>query len=701
MRGYKNLDKLFEPIKIKDVEIRNRIKVTAMAVAMTDEDGTANDEMLAFYEERAKGGAGLIGISCTPCELVEDPMIGLYDDKFIPGLKRIVDAIHQQGAKAYAQMGVGYAYKFPGEPVQYVSPSGFTATGRRPGSSFRLGGPFDQEVPIELSKEQIRQIVEDYGNGARRAQEAGFDIVEIIPAVGYLFAQFMSPVLNKRTDEYGGSLENRMRIVVETIKSMKEKTGGMPVSARISGDDMYPKGPKKNYGHEEAKQHAKIMEQAGVDHICVMAGWHSAPVAMIQTHVPQGSWLYLASGIKNAVNVPVAGGTQVQNIMVAADAVANGKTDMVYMARANIADPEISNKAKMHRVDEIRPCINCCRCQEASALFSYKNPNVYCSVNPRVGREVDFPSPIPEPAKIKKKVLVIGGGPSGMETARVASLRGHDVTLVEKNAMLGGAMLMASVPNEKMWPQLKYKIKEIKKLPIKIRLKTEATPALVDEIKPDVVVVAVGGKTRLPEVPGVDKPSVRGRSVMEQMFGGGKSNNGKKDFWVKLSLPFLSMVNKFYYNPDIVRKLLKYDFVFFRKQNAILGGGFAGLEMGELLTNSGKKVSALIEEGEYIGADIGPIHRWVFKKALRDHNVPMLKEAKVLEIKDDTLDVEVKASRQSVGANTVVPTEINRNNALYDQIRDKVQEVHLIGDANKAGKLMEAYAAGFLTGNAI
>ena len=289
-----------------------------------------------------------------------------------------------------------------------------------------------------------------------------------------------------------------------------------------------------------------------------------------------------------------------------------------------------------------------------------------------------------------------------METARVASLRGHDVTLVEKSAMLGGAMLMASVPNEKMWPQLKYKIREIKKLPIEVRLKTEATPALVDEIKPDVVVVAVGGKTRLPEVPGVDKPSVRGRSVMEQMFGGGKSNNGKKkDFWVKLALPFLSMVNKVYYNPNIVRKLLKYDFVFFRKQNAILGGGFAGLEMAELLTNSGKKVSALIEEGEHIGANIGPIHRWVFKKALRDHNVPLLKQAKVLEITDDAVEVEVEANRQSVGANTVVPTEIDRNTALYDQIRDKVQDVHLIGDANKAGMLMEAYAAGFLTGNAI
>jgi 2,4-dienoyl-CoA reductase (NADPH2) len=474
----------------------------------------------------------------------------------------------------------------------------------------------------------------------------------------------------------------------------------MPVAARISGDDMYPVGHKKHYGHEESKQHAQIMEKAGIDHICVMAGWHSAPVAMIQTHVPQGKWLYLATGIKSVVKVPVAGGTQLQDIMLAADAVATGKTDMVFMARANIADPEISNKAKKYQIGEIRPCINCCRCQESSALFSYKNPNVYCSVNPRVGREAEYPSAIPEPAKIKKKVLVIGGGPSGMEAARVAALKGHDVTLVEKNAILGGAMLMASVANEKIGPQMKYKIREVKRLPIKIMLNTEATPALVDQIKPDAVVVAVGGKTRLPNAPGIDKPNVRGRSIIEGMFGG-KSNGKQKDFLVRLALPLLSVVNKFYYNPDLFRKLLKYDFVFFRKNNAILGGGFAALEMGELLANAGKKVTGLIEEGKEIGADIGPIHRWVFKKAMKDHQVPMLTQARVLEIKDNAVDVMVNDKKESLGADTVVPTQINPNTALYDQIKGKVKEIYLTGDAKEAGKLMEAITSGFIAGSAI
>jgi 2,4-dienoyl-CoA reductase (NADPH2) len=619
-------------------------------------------------------------------------MIGLHRDEVIPEIKKLVNAIHKHGAKAYAQVGVGYAWKFPGEPLQYISPSGFYATGKSK-PSFRLGGPFEGKLPIALSKEQIRQMVEDYGDAARRAKEAGFDIFEIIPATGYILNQFMSPKTNKRTDEYGGSLENRMRIVVEVIQKIKEKTGHMPVSARISADDLYPPGPDKGYGLEDGKLMAKIMQQAGIDQIDVMAGWHSAPVAMIQTNVPQGKWIYLGAGIQSVVTIPVAAGTHLQDVMLAADAVATGKVQMVYMARANIADPELPNKAKKYQVGEIRPCINCCRCQEAA-----NDPPVYCSVNPRVGREAEY-APIPERAKIKKKVLVIGGGPSGMEAARVAAIKGHEVTLVEKNARLGGAMLMASIANVKIGPQMRFKIREVKRLPIKIMLKTEATPAFVEQMRPDAVVIAVGGKTRLPDAPGIDKPIVRGRSLMDEMFGG-KSDGKQKDFMVKAALPLLAFVNRFYYNPDLFRKLLKYDFIFFRKKNTILGGGFAGLEIGELVTNAGKKAT-LIEETNKIGSDVGPINRWVMRKALTDHNVPIYKEAKVLRIKDDEVDVRVKETNYSIESDTVIPTQINRNTELYDKIKDKVKEVYFTGDANSPGKLMEAITSGFIAGSAI
>ncbi len=688
----KNLAKLLEPIMIGNVEVRNRIKISAMAVAM-GEGGGVSDQIVAFYEERSKGGAGVIGISCTATELLDDPMQGLYDDKFIPDLKKIVDGIHKHGATAYAQMGVGYSWTFPGEPLQYVSPSGITATGRG-GSPFRMGGPYEQNMPIELSVDQIHQIAEDYGDGARRAKEAGFDIVEIIPAVGYVLAQFMSPKTNKRTDEYGGSLENRMRIIVEVIQNMKKKTGGMPVSARISGDDLYPVGPHKGYSLDDSKEMAKIMESAGLDQIDVMAGWHSAPVEMIQTHVPQGRWLYLAEGIKSAVSIPVAGGTQLQDIMVAADAVASGKTDIVYMARANIAEPELGNKVKAGKIKEIRPCINCCRCQESA-----DTPPVYCSVNPRVGREAEYPTATPEPAKVKKNVLVIGGGPSGMEAARIAAFRGHKVTIMDKNSRLGGAMLMASIANEKIGPQMRFKINEVKSMPIDVKLGTEVTSEVVAKINPDAVVVAVGGAPNYPDAPGMDKSLVLGRSAMEGMMFAGKSSPNMS-LLLKLATPFLALYAKYFYNADIVRKLLRFDYFVFKKKPAILGGGFAGLEMGELLTDAGKKVS-LIEEDKYFGSDIGPIHRWTFKKHLRDQGVPMLNEAKILEITDKGVKVLFRGKEEFVEADSVVPTKIKINSNLYEQLKGKAKEIYFTGDASEPGKLMEAISSGFIAGSAI
>ncbi|MBT4364367.1 MAG: FAD-dependent oxidoreductase, partial [Desulfobacteraceae bacterium] len=399
-------------------------------------------------------------------------------------------------------------------------------------------------------------------------------------------------------------------------------------------------------------------------------------------------------GIKSAVSIPVAGGTQVQDIEVAAEAVASGKCDMVYMARANIADPELANKAKAGKLHEIKPCINCCRCQESA-----DDPPVYCSVNPRVGREAEYPSAMPEPAEVKKKVLVIGGGPSGMEAARVAALKGHNVTIVDENYQLGGAMLLASIANPKMGPQMRYKIKEVEALPINIKLSTEVTPEFVKQFNPDTVVLAVGGAPKLPDVPGIDKTIVRSRTDMQALFGA-KASNKKKDFLMTLALPFVSQFVKYFYNPDLFRKLLKFDFVFIKNRPALLGGGFAGLEMGELLLECGKKPT-IIEETPYFGSDFGPITRWVFKKILRDHNVPMYSSATIKEITDEGIKIDIGGETQFIDADAVIPTNITKNTVLYDQIKDMVKEIHATGDGNDPGKLMEAITSGFIAGNKI
>ncbi|UCC60613.1 MAG: NADH:flavin oxidoreductase, partial [Dehalococcoidia bacterium] len=393
------LERLFEPIQVGNLELRNRIKMPAMAVVPPESEEAVINRLKAFYTERAKGGVAIIGVSCTATRLIQDPMLGLYDDSSIKGLAELTSAIHTHGAKTYAQMGVGYSWAFDDGPVEIVGPSGVSLSGR-PGTPFRMGGPWEPAMPRALSVDEIHQIVEAYGDGARRAREAGFDAVEVIASVGYIIAQFMSPLTNKRTDDYGGSLENRMRFFLEIIESMKGKAGSdFTYTCRLSGSDLLEGG----YSAEDTADMARILEKAGIHEIDVMSGWHNAPVPIIQTDVPQGAWAHLAATVKKTVNIPVAAGTQIQDVVVAERVVAEGKADMVYMARALLADPELPNKAREGRLDDIRPCMNCCRCIEASDA-----PPIYCSVNARQGREHEYPAETP--ASQSKRVLVAGAG---------------------------------------------------------------------------------------------------------------------------------------------------------------------------------------------------------------------------------------------------------------------------------------------------
>jgi 2,4-dienoyl-CoA reductase (NADPH2) len=220
------LKRLFEPIRIGGLELKNRIKMPAMALVPPESEDVIIKRLKAFYIERAKGGVAIIGVSCTPTRLIQDPMLGLYDDRFVRSLRQLPETVHAYGAKMYVQMGVGYSWSFGNGPIELVGPSGVSLSGR-PGTPFRMGGPLEPTMPRALSLDEIHKIVEAYGDGARRAREAGFDAVEVIASVGYVIAQFLSPLTNKRTDEYGGNLENRMRLLLEIIESMKSGGGVM------------------------------------------------------------------------------------------------------------------------------------------------------------------------------------------------------------------------------------------------------------------------------------------------------------------------------------------------------------------------------------------------------------------------------------------------------------------------------------------
>ncbi|MBA7504708.1 Metal reductase [subsurface metagenome] len=630
---------LFDAIKVGNVELKNRMVMLAIGTGYSEPDGTVGDRFINFYVERAKGGVGLIIAPFAPFDMGLPFIPGLYDDRFIPGARRLADAVHAYGTKIAPQfLGQYFWVNKENGSFEFIAPS--------PVFNRMVGA-----TPKALTVEEIHLLVDEYGEAGWRTREAGFDAIELHLGIGYLLNRFISPCTNNRTDEYGGILENRMRFPLEIIARIHKRAGeDYPIICRVSADEFMRGG----HTLEDSKRVSTILEAAGVQAMDVEAGWHECPEPLVVMSVPRGAFVYLAEEIKKVVNVPVVAAYRINNPELAEQILADGKADLIGLGRALLADPEFSNKAREGRTDEIRTCIACSNCLD-NLLTGYKSGTVspaFCSLNPTMGKEAEYAI---EPARVVKRVLVVGGGPGGMEAARVAALRGHQVTLCEKGEELGGQLRVACLPRYKdeLGCLIESMATQVRKAGVEVRLNTEVTPGAVEKEDPDVVIVATGATPAILDVPGVKQDNV------------------------------VTAVDVLTRRKDVGETAI------------VIGGGMVGCETAEFLAALGKEVT-IVEMLPKIGSDYGATYRHVVLRRLRKTGIKMETNVMVEEITDRG----VKAKRDGIprffpGDTVVLAVGFKPNKELGEKLSGKVPALYSIGDCVEPRRIREAIEEGF------
>jgi len=651
-----SLEKLFSPIKIGSMELKNRIVMAPMATDFGNADGTISKKLREYHEARARGGVAMVTLEVTTID-GQSPYVphtpGLWDDKLIPNLREFTDAIHVHGARVVPQVchpGPESLSPFF-HKIQTVGPSEIMCHSTK-------------QMCREIAIEEIKRVVEQFGEAARRAREAGFDGVELHAAHSYqLVGSFLSALRNRRTDEYGGSIEGRLKFPIEVIKSMKAKAGqDFPIIIRLSGDELIP-GGRDIRGTQYI---VPILAEAGVDAFHISSGvfpqmsWRILP----PTGTPLGLNVEYSAAVKQVTDRPVAVVGRINDPRFAEDVLQRNEADLIVMGRALLSDPDLPQKAMEGRFDDIAPCIGC----GLGCVAGRETRAMTCVINPAVGRETEMAI---TPAAKPKKVMVVGAGPGGLEAARVAAIRGHEVTLYEKEAVPGGQFNLASVPplKQELSKLIKYLRIQVDKAGVKVQLNTEVTPDLVEKAEPDVVVVATGGESLVVNLPGIDGPNViSGHDVL----------SGK------------AVVRC---GTDVV----------------VIGGGMVGLEVADYLGNPGDNPIigcinvTVIEMLSHVGMDMAPEGRTLLMQRLRENGVSILTSATVKEILEDGVVIDRDGQEVAIrGMNRIVLCMGAKSvDVLSDKIRDKVAEVYVIGDAKQARKAVEAIAEGAEVGRQI
>ena len=673
------MKKIYTPIMINKLELKNRFVMAPMSIGATD-NGRVTDDQIEFYKRRARGGVGLIVFANMQWDKERyNPHHGalLTDRKFLPQLKKLTDGIHEGGAKVFAQlMHRGrYANHASIQGVQAVAPSAIP-------SRFT-----HFEMPRELTHEEIKTFLQWQAEAAALAKEAGFDGVEIQTNSGYLYGQFWSPLTNHRTDEYGGSVENRNRFMVETLEAMREAVGpDFPISLRISGSDYMPGGCN---GDDIAHICHLLDETGNVDGFSITAGWHESSVPLITMEVPHGAFAYLGRQIKAQVKAPVAMGMRM-NLEKAEMFIERGDFDAIIMGRVFLCDPEFVNKAQSGNAGHIRPCVGCNALCLDNAMA---NKPIGCIGNYECNREgalenAEGKLPTEVKSENPERILVIGAGPSGMEFARVAALRGHKVTIWEKrNRTIGLSMYAATPPRRYDIRYLgQWLERECRSLGVEIVLNKEATEAdiLAAARDYDRVVFASGSKKFAPPIPteeGVHM--VHAWDILE----GNEVDLGKKivvvgggDVGVETAM-YLGEQGTL--SADELRFFMIYKPEPYEK-------------LDELLNKSAIYDVSVVEMGKKLAPDINPGSRWSIMARCKQLGVKMMKETKVLEIHKDGVLVENADGQQLLPADTVVMAAgAKPNNDLYEAVKDKLPKCDIIGDAVKVARIPDAVESAY------
>jgi 2,4-dienoyl-CoA reductase-like NADH-dependent reductase (Old Yellow Enzyme family)/thioredoxin reductase len=608
----------------------------AMGSNQADRDYGPSDAAIDYYAARARGGAGLIIVEITSVHATSKlpGVLAIDDDRLIPRWRELASAVHAHGAKIWLQLA------HQGRKLPAISKGAPPPLAASP-----IPCPMMRRLPKEMTKADIDMVVASFGDAARRAQDAGLDGAELHGAHGYLICNFLSPLSNKRTDEYGGALTNRLRFAVEILAAIHARCGkDFPIGIRLSCSELTTGGLTP----EEVEIMCPMLEDAGFDAISISrANYGTFRWIIPPAGTPPALLAPFTERLKQLVSIPVMVAHRIQDPVVAEHIIAHGKADLVCMGRALVADPDLPNKAAAGKFEDIIPCIACN--QGCLRMVYVERRHISCMLNRTVGDEQAMAL---IPAAVPKKVLVAGAGPGGLEAARVAALRGHHVTLYEKSERVGGQFNLAAVPPTKQeyTKLIQYLYTQVNKLGVVVEHR-EVTPELVDQVKPDVVIVATGAAEFIPTgIPGFDKPNV----VTANDVLWGKASVGR----------------------SIV----------------VIGAGEVGCETADYAGERGAKQITIIEMLNDVAAEMVPWSKEFLLERLKGYGVNILTSAKVTEILDDGVRFTRNGAGESIRSVDKIILAVGAKpvDNLSEQLKGTIAEVHVIGDAKRPRRALDA-----------